>query len=63
MVNRIGTVHSGGLSKGFSSRFYAGSCSLSMGQIEVNSVLMLNWNVWNGSIFDILTVLLLNWIV
>ena len=37
--------------------------ALSMGQIEVNCVLMLNWIVWNGTVFDIETLLTLNWIV
>ena len=36
---------------------------LSMGYIELNSVLMLNWIVWNGIVFDIESVLTLNWIV
>ena len=48
---------------------------LSMGQIELNCILMLNWIVWNGifcmlnwivwnkNVFDIETVLKLNWIV
>ena len=31
---------------------------LSMGQIELSSVLMLNWIVWNGTVFDIQTVYL-----
>ena len=35
---------------------------LSEGQIERNLVLMLNWIVWNGTVFDIETVLTLNWI-
>ena len=30
---------------------------LSMGQIELNCVLMLNWIVWNETVFDIETVL------
>ena len=34
---------------------------LSMGQIELNCILMLNWTVWNRTVFDIKTVL--NWIV
>ena len=36
---------------------------LSMGQIELNCVLMLNWIAWNRSVFDIETVIMLNWIV
>ena len=36
---------------------------LSMGQIELNYVLMLNWIAWNWTAFDIETVLLLNWFV
>ena len=36
---------------------------LSMDQIELNCVLMLNWIVWNGTVFYIETVLMLNWIV
>ena len=36
---------------------------LSMSQIELNYVLMLNWIAWNGTVFDIETVLMLNWIV
>ena len=31
---------------------------LSMGQIEVNCVIMLNWIVWNKTVFDIETVYL-----
>ena len=31
--------------------------------LHLNSVLMLNWIVWNGTIFDIESVLSLNWIV
>ena len=36
---------------------------LSMGQIELNSILMLNWIAWNRTVFDIETVLKLNWTV
>ena len=36
---------------------------LSMGPIELNCILMLNWIVWNGTVFDIETVHTLNWIV
>ena len=45
---------------------------LSMGQIEqnvylcywyLNCILMQNWIVWNGTVFDIETVLTLNWII
>ena len=36
---------------------------LSMGQIELNCVPMLNGITWNRTIFDIETVLTLNWIV
>ncbi len=36
---------------------------LSMDQVELNCVLMLNWTVWNRTIFDIKTVFTLNWIV
>ena len=36
---------------------------LSMGEIELNFVLMINWIVWNRPVFDIETVLILNWIV
>ena len=31
--------------------------------LQLNCVLMLNWIVWNGTVFDIETVLTLNWIV
>ena len=31
--------------------------------LRLNSMLMLNWIVWNGTIFDIGTALTLNWIV
>ena len=34
---------------------------LSMGQIELNCILMLNWIVWNGTVFDIEPILTLNW--
>ena len=34
---------------------------LSMGKIELNYVLVLNWNVWNRTVFDIELVHLLNW--
>ena len=36
---------------------------LSMCQIELSCMLMLNWIVWNGAVFDIETILILNWIV
>ena len=36
--------------------------ALSMGQIEQNCVLMLNWTTWNRTVFDIETVLTLTWI-
>ena len=36
---------------------------LSLGQIELNSILMLKWTVWNRTVFDNETVLRLNWIV
>ena len=36
---------------------------LSMGQIELNYVIMLSWIVWNGTVFDIEIVLTLNWII
>ena len=36
---------------------------LSMGQIELNYVLMPNWIDWNRTVFDIETILMLNWIV
>ena len=36
---------------------------LSMGQIELNYILMLNWITWIGTVFDIETVLTLNWTV
>ena len=36
--------------------------ALSMGQIELNCILMQNWVVWNRTVFDIETVLRLNWI-
>ena len=36
---------------------------LSVSQIELNCVLMLNWITWNRIIFDIETVHILNWIV
>ena len=35
--------------------------ALSMGQIELNCVLLLNWTVWNRTVFDIETLLMLNW--
>ena len=31
--------------------------------LHLNSVLMLNWTVWNGTVFDIESLLILNWIV
>ena len=37
--------------------------ALSVGQIELNCVLMLNWFVWNRTVFDIETVLSLKWFV
>ena len=36
---------------------------LSMGQTELNCLLMLTWIAWNRTVFDIETVLTLNWIV
>ena len=45
------------------SRMVAPDRALSMGQIELNGVLMLNWIVWNGTVFEIETILMLNWIV
>ena len=36
---------------------------LSMGQIELNSILKLNWIVWIGSFLHWKCVLMLNWIV
>ena len=36
---------------------------LSMGQIELKCVLMINWIVWSRTVFDIETVHMLNWIV
>ena len=36
---------------------------LSTGQMELNCVLMQNLIVWNGKVFDMQTVLRLNWIV
>ena len=36
---------------------------LSMGQIELNCVLMINWITWNRKVFCIETVLMQNWIV
>ena len=36
---------------------------LSMGKIELNCVLMLNWIIWNRTVFDIEIVLWLNCIV
>ena len=42
---------------------------LSMGQIELNCVLILNWILWNRTVFDIesvskhKTILILNWVV
>ena len=30
--------------------------------LDLNCMLMLNWTVWNGTVFDIETVLTLNWI-
>ena len=35
---------------------------LSIGQIELNCLLILNWIIWNRTVFDIETVLMLNWI-
>ena len=31
--------------------------------LHLNCVLMLNWIAWNGTVFDIETLLTLNWIV
>ena len=36
--------------------------ALSMGQIELNCVLMLNWIVWDRTVFDFETLCTLNWI-
>ena len=36
---------------------------LSIGQIELNCVLIRDWISWNRTVFDIETVLMLNWIV
>ena len=36
---------------------------LSMGQRELNCVLLLHWITWNRTVFDIETVLTLNWII
>ena len=36
---------------------------LSMGQIELNCILMQNWMAQNRIVFDIETVIMLNWIV
>ena len=36
---------------------------LSMGRIKLNCILMQNLNFWNRTVFDIETVLTLNWIV
>ena len=41
----------------------ASDMALSMGQIELNFVLMLIWIVWDGTVFDIETVIKLNGIV
>ena len=30
--------------------------------LHLNCILMLNWIVWNGTVFDIETVFMLNWI-
>ena len=35
---------------------------LSMGQIKLNCILMLNWFTWCRTVFDIVTVLTQNWI-
>ena len=37
--------------------------ALSMGQTELNCIVMLNWIVWNVTVYDIKTVLTLSWIV
>ena len=31
--------------------------------LHLNCMLMLNWIVWNGTVFDFETLLILNWIV
>ena len=31
--------------------------------LNLNCMLMLNWIIWNGTVFDIETVLILNWFV
>ena len=36
---------------------------LSMNQIQIKCVLMLNWIVWNRTVFDIETELMLYWIL
>ena len=36
---------------------------LSMGRIELNCILTLNWIVWIGNVADVETVLTLNWMV
>ncbi len=35
---------------------------LTMGQIELNCVLMINWIVWDGTVFYTVIVLMINWI-
>ena len=35
---------------------------LSMSQIKLKCILMLNWIAWNGTVFDFETVLTQNWI-
>ena len=40
------------------SRMVAPHRVLSMGQIELNCILMLNWIIWNRTVFDIETVFL-----
>ena len=48
------------------SRMVAPDRALSMGQIELNFELILNWiwnEFWNGTVFDTESVLTLNWIV
>ena len=44
-------------------RVVAPDSILSMGQIEVNCLFMQNWIAWYRTVFDIETVLTLNWIV
>ena len=53
-----GTLSLPSLSDQLCPRVEAPDSVLSMGQIELNCVLMLNWIIWNGTVFDIETMYL-----